>query len=397
MVTNKRNVYDSLIFLGTYCQMISSSDVDKTTLLLPHFKRFEILDAEGYIKEAHPGVIEEISAVAETKRFGVVEGISYMTTFLIASKRLLNNPGGYILYQALMTYYCYREREGVHMILRDSVCELLSDFMELSEGISCRQLMSPYPMTFLSFGETLEARNLYLHESGKTRSFEGCYLTDESFECKGTSDLRSHLGIKEGDMMRVITAVFVAPPITKDGEKFSVALDDRFHIISIYIKDEDQDLMEVFQQHLDFFQSQGMPDEDYGLQSYLLEFLTKALLYINSKDVRKETKNNAQYLQKKLKGLTNKSKIRQAERRLIRETDHILIGEESYEAIQMINGAGTEDMSGRKKRPHYRRGHSRTYHRGEITEFIRTIMPMLIGVRTGKDAKEVKKKSYKVR
>ena len=229
---------------------------------------------------------------------------------------------------------------------------------------------------------------------------DGFYLNTYTYEADLVSDLVSNTFEGEGRKDKLSGFLRDKGLIVPDGGEIRVfeilacgrpkenTVDDATFSFSITIQDPTVSVSELVEAHIEYYTTQtdghdgtleGIKfintDEKHAQQlRNCVEFVSKALLYINSDDCIREKVMELSDLKIQQRRTQNKAKKRKLQRKINRSSDYVLI---SY---PIETGAKTEGST-RSKSAHWRRGHFREQRYGEKNANVKIIWikPVIVG------------------
>lgn len=371
-----------------YITMAESND--KSLMRLPHPIRSVQLCRADIMASflLGPEVATDVAALA---KFGasVNEVLYYVENldddqiqqFMAAQLRAgcVENDGGL----SSMVYPVYYDATAGRMFeFTSDLTEALS-LTDVGGDVPAQFLRAPAPVCYLHFGDQYVDFPLVVsnRESGDHK-LEGVYIVENQVETiAGHQDGFKELGINPDAPCRILNLMFVGRP--KSG-----LLDDSTFHMTVYVQDESMSVSELVDRHMRHYTNADTvrlasvipgyvsPPNEERLGEYvdLLNWLTKALLYLNTADVRRQMLAERSDLAKRLSEIGPK-KAAKVKRAMMAAYDRIMIM-----PTETLAPSVRGDHHARTNRPHFRRGHIRMQAHGEGHKLRRPVFikPMLI-------------------
>ena len=240
---------------------------------------------------------------------------------------------------------------------------------DLGDGLPARFFRSPYPLVFIELarpsGLQISNRASGLHE------VEGVYVGSYRIppygeQLTGSGRVR-HLRLDPARETRIVELTITGSPLGKDNP-----LDDASVDLSLFIQDEDACLSTLLERHIAYYRSAEahaqpgfeIPDQsEIDLSAEVIRHLAKVLLYLNLPEAEQAPLPERSRLAQRLQGLGPKKAAR-IKRRMATAYDRIVNGPRTA-ADPAAPNDGDPVASGRRVRPHWRRGHFRRILYGE--------------------------------
>lgn len=273
--------------------------------------------------------------------------------------------------------------------------------MDISPDLPAQFVRAPQKICYVEFIEREFRREsipkmVFLGKHLMT--VEGVYIVenDNADISRISQESIENLHLDPSQPVRVIEFVFTGSPI--DTIETAPFTNDAQNMIKLYIQDEMESIKDIAKRQIDvsirnneklsnlYRTGNTHINKERGEElGNLLDFIIKALLYINSDNRVSEIRNDKQKLENKLKvaGAKKQAKIRQQYESAY---DKTLIGpKKKYISIHSI--MSQSDMEPGSKRPHLRRGYFgvRWAGKNKAVQKLSWIRPTKINVKEGSD------------